>query len=140
MVSERPSFCCSVPFQFRIIAQPPGAKWNEILLGASKLQLRPTRNRRRESGCSDLSPFGHGTRRCPTRIGPLRIMDRKKTSQDRVIAGSHTDRMCNVDSSWNPKQPERNGCFPKQPFPMYIKDFNCHIGTTICFWLFGVPG
>ena len=23
---------------------------------------------------------------------------------------------------------------------MYIKDFNCHIGTTICFWLFGFPG
>ena len=22
----------------------------------------------------------------------------------------------------------------------YVKDFNCHIGTTICFWLFGVPG
>ena len=22
----------------------------------------------------------------------------------------------------------------------YVKDFNCHIGTTIRFWLFGVPG
>ena len=22
----------------------------------------------------------------------------------------------------------------------YVKDFNCHIGTTICFWLFGFPG
>ena len=21
-----------------------------------------------------------------------------------------------------------------------VKDFNCHIGTSICFWLFGVPG
>ena len=22
----------------------------------------------------------------------------------------------------------------------YVKDFNCHIGTSICFWLFGFPG
>ena len=22
----------------------------------------------------------------------------------------------------------------------HVNDFNCHIGTTICFWLFGVPG
>ena len=22
----------------------------------------------------------------------------------------------------------------------YVKEFNCHIGTTICFWLFGFPG
>ena len=28
---------------------------------------------------------------------------------------------------------------PKEPFPI-VKDFNGHFGTTICFWLFGVPG
>ena len=29
--------------------------------------------------------------------------------------------------------------FP-QTTSSYLKDFNCHIGTTICFWLFGFPG
>ena len=40
------------------------------------------------------------------------------------------------------KQPERN--YKKLMFPQtaisYVKDHICHIGTTISFWLFGVPG
>ena len=36
---------------------------------------------------------------------------------------------------WNSKQPERNGS--PQTAISYVKDFNCHIGTAIGFWLFG---
>ena len=37
-------------------------------------------------------------------------------------------------------QTTRNKWMFPQTAISYVKDFNCHIGTTICFWLFGFPG
>ena len=33
-----------------------------------------------------------------------------------------------------------NGCFPHIPTTSYVKDLNCHMGTTLCFWLGHVVG
>ena len=37
-------------------------------------------------------------------------------------------------------QTTRNKWMFPQTAISYVKDFNCHIGTTVCFWLFGFPG
>ena len=47
--------------------------------------------------------------------------------------------MLYIDQHLEPQTTRKKLMFPQTTIS-YVKDFNCHIGTTICFWLFGVPG
>ena len=44
------------------------------------------------------------------------------------------DAVCSAQNMAGPGTPNN------QKEISIVKDFNCHIGTTICFWFFGVPG
>ena len=56
----------------------------------------------------------------------------------------HPENACKspIESRFSYGRPNNQKQMDVSPVPAisYVKDFNCHIGTIMCFWLFGFPG
>ena len=67
-------------------------------------------------------------------LGPPRCHSKKRLKYQ----GAHFRDQSNTPIPGTPNNQKEKDVSRNNHFQ--VKDFNCHIGTTMCFWLFGVPG